>query len=66
MSHSPWNGSIEVIVGSMFSGKTEELIRRMKRALIARQLIIVILKKIFILIAIKKFKHLLLKKHRIF
>ncbi len=37
MSHSPWNGSIEVIVGSMFSGKTEELIRRMKRALIARQ-----------------------------
>ncbi len=36
-SHSPWNGSIEVVVGSMFSGKTEELIRRMKRALIARQ-----------------------------
>jgi thymidine kinase len=30
------NGSIEVIVGSMFSGKTEELIRRLKRAKIAR------------------------------
>ncbi len=30
-------GSIEVIVGSMFSGKTEELIRRLKRAEIARQ-----------------------------
>jgi thymidine kinase len=29
-------GSIEVIVGSMFSGKTEELIRRLKRAKIAR------------------------------
>ncbi len=29
-------GSIEVIVGSMFSGKTEELIRRLKRARIAR------------------------------
>lgn len=30
-------GSIEVICGSMFSGKTEELIRRVKRATIARQ-----------------------------
>jgi thymidine kinase len=29
-------GSIEVICGSMFSGKTEELIRRMKRAQIAK------------------------------
>ena len=29
------SGSIEVICGSMFSGKTEELIRRIKRALIA-------------------------------
>lgn len=29
-------GSIEVITGSMFSGKTEELIRRLKRAKIAR------------------------------
>lgn len=30
-------GSVEVITGSMFSGKTEELIRRLKRALLARQ-----------------------------
>jgi thymidine kinase len=30
-------GLIEVIAGSMFSGKTEELIRRLKRAKIARQ-----------------------------
>jgi thymidine kinase len=30
-------GWIEVICGSMFSGKTEELIRRLKRALIAQQ-----------------------------
>jgi len=29
-------GSIEVICGSMFSGKTEELIRRLKRAKIAK------------------------------
>ncbi|HET6244750.1 MAG: thymidine kinase [Bacteroidetes bacterium] len=30
-------GSIEVICGSMFSGKTEELIRRLKRARFAKQ-----------------------------
>jgi thymidine kinase len=30
-------GSVEVVTGSMFSGKTEELIRRVKRALLARQ-----------------------------
>ncbi len=30
-------GWIEVICGSMFSGKTEELIRRMKRAVFANQ-----------------------------
>ena len=30
-------GSIEVVCGSMFSGKTEELIRRMKRAQFAKQ-----------------------------
>jgi thymidine kinase len=30
-------GQIEVICGSMFSGKTEELIRRVRRAQIARQ-----------------------------
>ncbi len=31
------DGTIEVICGSMFSGKTEELIRRIKRAQIANQ-----------------------------
>lgn len=31
------DGWIEVICGSMFSGKTEELIRRLNRAVIARQ-----------------------------
>jgi thymidine kinase len=31
------SGWIEVIVGSMFSGKTEELIRRLRRAQIAKQ-----------------------------
>lgn len=30
-------GSVEVICGSMFSGKTEELIRRLRRARIAKQ-----------------------------
>jgi len=30
-------GHIEVIAGGMFSGKSEELVRRMRRALIARQ-----------------------------
>src|SRR6476661_1990396 len=37
MQHMPGTGSIEVIVGSMYSGKTEELIRRLRRAQIARQ-----------------------------
>ena len=31
------DGGIEVICGSMFSGKTEELLRRIKRAEIAKQ-----------------------------
>ena len=35
MKHT--NGSVEVITGSMFSGKTDELIRRLRRATIARQ-----------------------------
>lgn len=34
-NHRP--GRIEVVCGSMFSGKTEELIRRLKRAKFARQ-----------------------------
>lgn len=33
----PRRGWIEVVAGCMFSGKTEELIRRLKRARIARQ-----------------------------
>ena len=33
----PQQGWIEVITGSMFSGKSEELIRRLRRAQIARQ-----------------------------
>ncbi len=35
MKHT--TGSVEVVCGSMFSGKTEELIRRLRRATIARQ-----------------------------
>jgi thymidine kinase len=34
---TPSHGWIEVITGSMFSGKSEELIRRLRRAQIARQ-----------------------------
>lgn len=30
-------GRIEMVCGSMFSGKTEELIRRVRRAVIAKQ-----------------------------
>lgn len=37
VNHPKKVGSVEVIAGSMFSGKTEELIRRLKRAKIARQ-----------------------------
>jgi thymidine kinase len=33
------SGRIEVICGSMFCGKTEELIRRVRRAIIARQVV---------------------------
>jgi thymidine kinase len=32
-----WGGYVEVITGSMFSGKSEELIRRLRRSIIARQ-----------------------------
>lgn len=37
VNHKEQFGWIEVICGSMFSGKTEELIRRLKRAQIAKQ-----------------------------
>src|SRR6188474_1218650 len=35
--HPSQSGWIEVITGSMFSGKSEELIRRLRRAQIAKQ-----------------------------
>src|SRR6266478_7081725 len=34
---APEHGWIEVVTGSMFSGKSEELIRRLRRTQIARQ-----------------------------
>jgi thymidine kinase len=37
VTHQYHHGSIEVVCGPMFSGKTEELIRRVKRAQIAKQ-----------------------------
>jgi len=37
ISNTKRGGWIEIITGSMFSGKTEELIRRMRRAEIAKQ-----------------------------
>ena len=37
VNHTERGGWIEVICGSMFSGKTEELIRRLKRAQFAKQ-----------------------------
>ena len=42
----PMNGHIEVVCGSMFSGKTEELIRRLRRAQIAKQKVVVFKPKI--------------------
>ncbi|MEJ2537967.1 MAG: thymidine kinase, partial [Calditrichia bacterium] len=39
-------GWIEVICGSMFSGKSEELIRRLRRAMIARQKVAIFKPKI--------------------
>lgn len=36
LNHTGW---IEVITGSMFSGKTEELMRRMRRAVIAKKVV---------------------------
>ncbi len=39
MRHSYSSGWIEVVCGSMFSGKTEELIRRVRRARIAQQMV---------------------------
>lgn len=41
VDHNKSTGWIEVISGSMFSGKTEELIRRLKRAQIAQQKVVI-------------------------
>ena len=41
INHPMQKGSIEVICGSMFSGKTEELLRRLKRAEFAKLKIVV-------------------------
>jgi thymidine kinase len=48
------HGSIEVICGSMFSGKTDELIRRLRRAVIARQKVQVFKPAIDIRYAVEK------------
>lgn len=37
MTHGAQDGRVEVISGVMFSGKSEELLRRLRRALIARK-----------------------------
>ncbi|MCC6458642.1 MAG: thymidine kinase [Caldilineaceae bacterium] len=37
IQHQPTGGWIELVCGSMFSGKTEELLRRIRRAEIARR-----------------------------
>ena len=47
-------GSIEVITGSMFSGKTDELIRRLRRATIARQKVQVFKPAIDVRFAVEK------------
>lgn len=49
-------GSIEVITGSMFCGKTDELIRRLRRATIARQKVQVFKPAIDIRYAVEKVK----------
>ena len=52
MKHT--NGSIEVITGSMFCGKTDELIRRLRRATIAKQKVQVFKPAIDIRFAVEK------------
>ncbi len=42
MPSSPNSGRVEVICGPMFSGKTEELIRRLRRAMIAQKAVVCI------------------------
>jgi thymidine kinase len=43
---TPGTGWIEVVTGCMFSGKTEELLRRVRRARIARQRVVVFKPKV--------------------
>ena len=52
MKHT--NGSLEVITGSMFCGKTDELIRRLRRATIAKQKVQVFKPAIDIRYAVEK------------
>jgi thymidine kinase len=52
MKHT--HGSIEVVCGSMFSGKTDELIRRLVRATIARQKVQVFKPSIDVRYAVEK------------
>jgi thymidine kinase len=52
MKHT--KGSLEVITGSMFCGKTDELIRRLRRATIARQKVQVFKPSIDIRYAVEK------------
>ncbi len=52
MKHT--HGSIEVVCGSMFSGKTDELIRRLRRAMIARQKVQVFKPSIDVRYAVEK------------
>jgi len=55
MRHSYNGGWIEVVCGSMFSGKTEELIRRVRRARIAKQKVQVFKPQIDIRYQLEKF-----------
>ncbi len=48
------HGSVEVICGSMFSGKTDELIRRLRRAVIAKKVVQVFKPAIDIRYAVEK------------
>jgi thymidine kinase len=48
------HGSIEIVCGSMFSGKTDELIRRLRRAVIARRKVQVFKPAIDIRFAVEK------------
>ncbi|MCA5893688.1 thymidine kinase [Isoptericola sp. NEAU-Y5] len=41
-SRGPGDGRVEVVAGPMFAGKTEELVRRVHRAQIARQRVLVV------------------------